>query len=151
MIFFQSKDNFFGYLTNILFSNMRLNEPQTIKFCSEIIQDVTSILNMSELQVLNKYKKYPILSLDSVSKGDDLTNVEIRFDEYEFTLTCSFDESNRCVEVYLFLDNEEVIDDLFVYLNANYGFIKDQRRFVLPNCNLEIQGYQDCPIIRICN
>lgn len=67
--------------------------------------------------------------------------IEIRLEKEQATLTCTFDDDNKCVCTFLFPDYAE-ITHYVDYFNRQYQYDFIKGGWILPNCYLAINKIQ---------
>ena len=78
-----------------------------IKSYYYLLQQITSLLNLSLPEIRQKYINYPYCLIDYFEKEVEEKSIEIRFDQEAFTMTCLFSSEGKCEFVYLFPDKNE--------------------------------------------
>lgn len=93
-----------------------------IKSYYYLLQQITSLLNLSLPEIRQKYINYPYCLIDYFEKEVEEKSIEIRFDQEEFTLTCLFSNDGKCEFVYLFPDKNEYVKGFISYLEITQSY-----------------------------
>lgn len=92
---------------------------------ADILQQTENLLNCSYQEIKSKYAGYPHCETTYFEKDMKDKSIEIRFDEQEISMTCTFNPEQICDSIFLFPDKVENNYDLITYLEEayNYNFI----------------------------
>ena len=104
------------------------------------LQQITSLLNLSLLEIRQKYINYPYCLIDYFEKGVEEKSIEIRFDQEEFTLTCLFSNEGKCEFVYLFPDKNEYVKGFISYLEITQNYDYLMNRWAIPGCYIKAKA-----------
>lgn len=104
-----------------------------------LLQHAATALGLSDAQLKDRYKDYPICLMEYIEKGIHKHVIEVRFDDEAAIISVSFDSENNCDASSLFLDSPEDEEHLIEHLVdcADYNFRTS--RFRLPACYLKIK------------
>mgnify|MGYP006947725368 FL=1 len=93
-----------------------------------LLQQITSLLNLSLPEIRQKYINYPYCLIDYFEKNVEEKSIEIRFDQEAFTMTCLFSNEGKCEFVYLFPDKNEYVKGFISYLEItqNYDYLMNR-------------------------
>lgn len=105
----------------------------------KLVGQADSMLKLSLSKIRDGYIDHPICLIEYVENGIHEKSIEIRFDESEATLTCSFDNNGSCDLIFLYPDNELVLEKIVDYLSENYDYNFMRSRFLLPNGFVKVQ------------
>lgn len=117
-----------------------INEENKFK---KLTEEASDVLGLSYQFLKDKYKSYPICLLEYFEKEVNRKSIEVRFDNEETTLTCYFNDEEKCDSAYLFPDHDKHLEDFISYLtdSHDYSFIKS--RFMLDNCYLKVKEMKE--------
>ncbi len=91
-----------------------------------LIDHVSSTFRLSFPETKNKFSTFPLCLIYYIENNENEPMIEVRFDKEKATITCFFDDQNKCDMVSLCFDTVED-EDLFIkYLNeiAEYNYRK---------------------------
>lgn len=97
-------------------------------YYSGLCNELAILLKLSFSEIKRKYANFPICLMNYHEKGVEEKYIEIRFDEEELTVTCTFDEEGTCDCIYLFPDKDEPLKNFVNDLKEayEYDFIKSR-------------------------
>jgi hypothetical protein len=104
-----------------------------LKVFPNLIASASSLLNLSDRQIWERFNHYPICFIDFYEKEERQKSVEIRFDREQTSITCLFDESNRCDFAFIIPDHLNPLADFVNFFNAIYDFDAVRCRWILAN------------------
>lgn len=104
------------------------NKTTGVKDYAVILQRMSALLNLSFSEINKKHVNYPYCLINFFEEGRMDKTIEIRFDKEEITVTCGFDAKEKCKSVYLFPDENEIIEGFISYLKEtfDYDYIKNR-------------------------
>lgn len=104
-----------------------------------------SMLGYSFEELKRNYISYPISITVYVDKKTNTFEkiIEVRFDNQEATISCSFNEADKCDTTYLFFDSLSSENSLIRYLSKSFGFDYRENHWLLDNCYLKIKQSKD--------
>lgn len=104
-----------------------------------------SMLGYSFEELKRNYINYPISITVYVDKKTNTFEkiIEVRFDNQETTISCSFNEADKCDTTYLFLDSQSSENSFIKYLSKSFGFDYRKNHWLLDNCYLKIKQSKD--------
>lgn len=108
-----------------------------------LIGYANSMLDFSFEELKRKYISYPICLMVFVENRKLEKSIEIRFDNHETTISCAFDQEDRCVITYLFFDSQTDENHFIEYLKTTYDFDFRKNCWYLGNCCLRIRSVKD--------
>lgn len=76
---------------------------------SEVLETACSVLDLSFTTIQEKYAGMPLCISQYREKNVQDNIIELRFDNVEITLSCSFDKENQCDASFLFFDDTNSI------------------------------------------
>lgn len=109
-----------------------LGEKETMYFRLTNLGSVSVGLSQQELK--NKFPDNPICFVEYYEKVDLGKIVEVRFDEENVTLTCAFNNNEKCNSAYLFFDEHSNILDYMEYIKHTFAYDYLGCRWLLHNC-----------------
>lgn len=109
------------------------------QYYSEIIEQASSVLELSISQIKEKYTDYPLYLIDYIEKDIQEKSIEIRFHKEGITLTCTFNKDGNCDGSFLFPDDGRLVEDFIGYLTNYHDYSFMRSRFILGNCYLKIK------------
>lgn len=115
---------------------------QNNKF-ERLIGYARSMLDFSFEELKVKYIRYPICLMVYVENRKLEKSIEIRFDNQEATISCAFDQADRCIMTYLFFDSQSDENNFIEYLKTTYDFDFRKNCWHLGNCCLKIRNTKD--------
>lgn len=115
----------------------------------DLFQFASSLFEQSHSVIMEKLYEESITHF-SFKNENKVNNIfELRFDNMHITLSCSFNESNLCDLSYLFFDSLNDVYAMINYLEATYIYDQMKGYWVLPNCNLIVEGSLEDTFIRL--
>ncbi|MFT3740397.1 MAG: hypothetical protein QM786_16745 [Breznakibacter sp.] len=106
---------------------------------SILISHASSALRLSDRQIKEKFFPYPICVSDYYEKNERERFIEIRFDDKETFITCTFDIHHRCNSAFILPDRPDDTLTAYVdYLNSVHEYDYIGYRWILSN------GYLYC-------
>ena len=93
---------------------------------------LSAFLNLSMREIRKKYKNKPVCLMRYIEDNVDEKLIEIRFDEEQITISCTFDMKGKCDSAHLFLDRNEMVEEFITYLKACYDYDYIKNRWILP-------------------
>lgn len=104
-----------------------------------------SMLGYSFEELKRKYINHPISITVHVDKKINAFEkvIEVRFDNQEATISCSFDEFDKCNIGYLFFDTQTDENEFIEYLRKIYEFDFRKNYWEINNCYLKIKSTID--------
>ena len=105
-----------------------------------LLQQITSLLNLSLPEIRQKYINYPYCLIDYFEKNVEEKSIEIRFDQEAFTMTCLFSNEGKCEFVYLFPDKNEYVKGFISYLEITQNYDYLMNRWAIPGCYIKHQA-----------
>ena len=102
-----------------------------------------SMLGYSFEELKRKYIRYPIHLTVYVENNKIEKGIEIRFDNQQGTISCGFDQCDRCNIAYLFFDTQIEENDFIEYLKKSYNFDFRKNRWLLDNLYLRVRDVKD--------
>lgn len=117
----------------------------TVSKCnySEVIETACSILGLPFSTIKEKYAEMPICISQYIDNNEKDNIIEVRFDDAEITLSCSFNKENFCDASFLFFDDTNKIEHVVSYLNNRFRYDYIKSRWILPKCYLLIKPSKD--------
>ena len=109
-----------------------LKEKETMYFRLTNLGSIT--VGLSQQDIRNKFPDNPICFIEYYEKIGLGNVVEVRFDEEELTLTCTFDKEGKCNSAYLFFDEHSNVLDYMEYLKNTFTYDYLGCRWLLHNC-----------------
>lgn len=97
------------------------------------------LLSLSFSEVKRKYADFPICLMDYYEKNIREKSIEIRFDEKELTVTCTFNTKEICDRIYLFPDKNEFAKSFITDLTEAYDYDFIKCRWIAANYFIEIK------------
>ena len=122
---------------------MTTKETDLESYNSKFIEHASSVLKLSLPQIKEKYADYPLYLINYMEKDIHETSIEIRFDKENTTLTCTFNAAGNCDAIFLFPDNEKLIEEFVVYLTDHYDYSFMKSRFMLGDCYLKVKELKE--------
>lgn len=106
-------------------------------------EQISTLLNLSLGEIKKKYADYPHCLVNYFEKGIEEISFEIRFDEEEVTIICTFDAEENCNVINLFPDKNEIMERFITYLKGtcDYDFLKN--RWITSNHYVKVQQLSD--------
>lgn len=119
---------------------MKNNKTRKKPVCSTIFQEILALLKLSLSEIEKNYTDRPRRLLNYYK--DDMTekSFEIRFEQEQVTLSCTFDKKDICKDVYLFADNYTLIEKFVCFLEESYDFNFEKKKWILQDCDIEVKG-----------
>jgi len=111
-----------------------------IKSYYYLLQQITSLLDLSLPEIRQKYRNYPYCLIDYFEKDVEEKSIEIRFDQEEFTITCLFSDEGKCQSVYLFPDKNEYVTKFISYLEITQSYDYVKNRWTAPSCYIKAEA-----------
>ena len=110
-----------------------------------LIRYARSMLGYSFEELKRNYISYPISITVHVDKKINSFEkiIEVRFDNQEATVSCSFNEADKCNATYLFFDSQSSESGLIEYLSKSFGSNYRENHWLLDNCYLKIKQSKD--------
>ena len=105
-----------------------------------LLQQITSLLNLSLPEIRQKYINYPYCLIDYFEKDVEEKSIEIRFDQEAFTMTCLFSSEGKCEFVYLFPDKNEYVKGFISYLEITQNYDYLMNRWAIPGCYIKAKA-----------
>lgn len=105
-----------------------------------LLQQITSLLNLSLPEIRQKYINYPYCLIDYFEKDMQEKSIEIRFAQEEFTMTCLFSSDGKCEFVYLFPDKNEYVERFISYLEITQSYDYLMNRWTTPGCYIKAKA-----------
>lgn len=118
------------------------NQSVITRFSSLIEHSVNSLHHSSD-SIRKMFPENATCLLEYIEKDMRENILEIRFDNEEITLCCSFDGQDNCNMTLLLLDNFNEIEHCIDYLNDIYKYDYLRRCWQLPNNRLCIKRMMD--------
>lgn len=115
----------------------------------ELFQFAFSLFELPHIVIMKKLHEESITHFSFKNENEINNMLELRFDIMHITLSCIFDETNRCNFSYLFFDNQNDVYAMIHYLETKYIYDLINGHWVLPTCNLIIESTQDDTFIRL--
>lgn len=100
---------------------------------------VCNLLNNSFLEIKNDYADYPHSEISYFEKVLKNKSIEIRFDEIEITITCSFNPDELCDCIFLYPDKSETSNELIAYLRKRYEYDYIHAKWIAPDYSIKLQ------------
>lgn len=113
-------------------------------YYSGLCNELALLLQLSFSEIKRKYANFPICLMDYFEKDIKEKSIEIRFDEEELTVTCTFDEKEACDLIYLFLDKDEPVKDLVSDLKEAYEYDFIKSRWVASGYFIKVSEVSRC-------
>lgn len=114
----------------------KLTQPISNLF-KDLIQFSSSILDLTHEEVITLYSMYPICSGKFIENVISRKYLDIRLSKEEITLTCSFNQDNKC-EFAFFYGDENITLKFVDYLLDYYEYDFVESRWLLSDCFLKI-------------
>lgn len=111
-----------------------------IKSYYYLLQQITSLLNLSLPEIRQKYIDYPYCLIDYFEKDVEKKSIEIRFDEEEFTMNCLISSEGKCEFVYLFPDKNEYAEGFISYLEISQRYDYLMNRWAVSGCYIKAKA-----------
>lgn len=102
-----------------------------------------SMLDFSFEELKVKYIRYPICLMVYIENRKLEKSIEVRFNNQEATISCVFDQADRCIITYLFFDSQSSENNFIEYLKKTYEFDFRKICWYLGNCCLRIRITKD--------
>lgn len=83
---------------------------------------VSNLLNNSFPEIKSKFADYPHSEICYFEKVLKDKSIEIRFDEKEITITCTFNSNEICDCIFLYPDKKETNHELIAYFGQVYDY-----------------------------
>jgi len=106
---------------------------------TDIFLQAGNLLNSSFQEIKTKYADYPHCEMNYFEKGMMDKSIEIRFDEQEFTIICTFNSDEISDYIILFPDKEETIHGFIGYLAKAYDYDFIKTRWITPDYFIKIR------------
>lgn len=106
---------------------------------SKVIETVSTILGLSFSEIKSKFANYPHCVINYFEKEILDKSIEIRFDEVQVTITCTFDSDEFSDYIILFPDKEETIHGFIGYLSKTYDYDYIKTRWITPDYFIKIK------------
>jgi len=104
-----------------------------MKELSDFITQANSLLSLSERQIWERFREYPICFMDLWEKDERQKSVEIRFDNEQISITCLFNTEGRCDYAFITPDHSSPTADYVNFFNAIYEYDSFRCRWVMAN------------------
>lgn len=102
-----------------------------------------SMLGYSFEELKRKYISYPICLMVYVENRKLEKSIEIRLDSHEATISCAFDQADKCNVTYLFLDNQSDENGFIEYLEKSYEYDFRKNCWQLDGFCLKVRNTKD--------
>lgn len=106
----------------------------------DLLQLITSLLNLSLPEIRQKIADYPYCLIDYFEKGVEERSIEIRFAMDELTVTCLFSNEDKCESVYLFPDKNEYVKGFISYLEITHNYDYFKNRWTASGCYIKAKA-----------
>lgn len=103
----------------------------------DLLQLITSLLNLSLQEIRQQFADYPCRLIDYLENGVEEKSIEIRFGVDELTLTCLFSNEDKCKSVYLFPDKNEYVKGFISYLEISLDYDYFKNRWTASGCYIK--------------
>lgn len=105
-----------------------------------ILQQMSALLKTSFSEISNRYASYPHYAIDYPKKRGVKTTIEIRLEEEEITIYCTFNIQKKCSRVYLFPDNIEIIEGFIACFKESFDYDYLKNRWAISGNYVRFQG-----------
>lgn len=104
-----------------------------------------SMLGYSFEELKRNYISYPISITVHIDKKINAfeKNIEVRYDNQDATVSCSFNKADKCNVTYLFFDTQDDENNFIEYLSRSFRFDYRGNHWSLDNCYLKIKQAKD--------
>jgi len=92
------------------------------------------LLNFSVAELKECFTEYLVIVTEHIEKGISEKSVQIRFNEDELTITCTFNDWGKCDCVCLLPDKRETAAEFWNYLKWIYGYDEKEERVETEFC-----------------
>lgn len=116
------------------------NQMTGIKHYYFLLQQITSLLNLSLPEIRKKYVNYPYCLIDYFDKDKVEKSIEIRFDDENLTMTCLFSSEDKCQLVYLFPDKMEHINGFILFSETTLKYDYFKNRWTTSGCYIQARA-----------
>ena len=97
------------------------------------------LLNFSVAELKEYFTEYLVIVTERIEKGITEKSVQIRFDEDELTITCTFNDWEKCDCIRLLPDKNDTVAEFWDYLKWIYGYDEKEGRIETDFCLAEIR------------
>lgn len=104
-----------------------------------LLLQISNLLNSSFEEVKNKFKDYPHSEIYYFEKDKKDKSIEIRFDEKEIMIICTFNPHEICDCIFLYPDRKETNDELIIYLGKVYKYDFLHTVWITPSYYIKIK------------
>jgi hypothetical protein len=104
-----------------------------MKVFSYLIAQAHSLLRLSDKQIWERFRQYPICISDFYEKEVKQKTVEIRFDNEQTSITCLFNDNGECDYAFITPDHTSSLAEYVNFFNALYDYDAVRRRWILAN------------------
>ncbi len=122
---------------------MTTKETISKQYYSKFIKHASSALKLSLAQIKERFADYPLYLINYMEKDIHEISIEIRFDKENTTLTCTFNAAGNCDAIFLFPDNDKLIEEFVSYLAERYEYSFMRSRFMLDDCYLKVKELKE--------
>lgn len=109
------------------------------KSYADLLEQTLSALHLSYTEIRKRYRNYPLSLSNHIENGIEDKYIEIRFDKDEATITCTFDAVDKCDFAYIFVDRNEISEELTLYLKENYDYDYIKNRWQIRGYYVEVK------------
>lgn len=101
---------------------MLLEKTFNEKVFSTLITHAGSVLRLTDQQIKEKFSSYLVCVIDYYEREETEYAIEIRSDNEQATITCLFDNNQRCDSAFIFPDHLCPLIDYVNYFNSLYEY-----------------------------
>lgn len=109
-----------------------------------LIERVSSLLTLSLQEIKRIYAKNPFCMTEYAGKEAGEVSLEIRLDKAEVTVTCTFGPDGMCKAVYLFPDDNAMIDRFTASMAETCDYEFAAKRWVGPHGYIRVEPSPFC-------
>jgi hypothetical protein len=102
-----------------------------MKMLCGFIAQANSLLSLSEREIWQKYRQYPVCFMDLRENEERQKSVEIRFDNEQTSITCLFNQEGICDYAFITPDRINPIAEYVNFFNAIFEYDSFRCRWVM--------------------
>lgn len=114
-----------------------------------LLSHIPVLLNLTLQQIKTLYAGRPHCVMDYFEAGTEEKSIEIRFDEEELTITCTFYPDGICKCIFLFPDKEEAMRQLIAFFTRTYEYDFIKTRWSTGSYYIAVKEYDE-PVTSLC-
>lgn len=109
-----------------------------------LIEQVSSLVTLSLQEVKRIYAKNPLGMTEYAGRDEGELSLEIRLEKAQVTVTCTFNPDGVCEAVYLFPDDNRLVEHLTAYMTEAYDYEYAPKRWVGPHGYVRVEPSPFC-------